>query len=398
MDQIRKLVSGRLRVQAAGSHPDADLLSAFAEKALPDAERTELLQHLGGCAECREIVYLAADSPHEQRVLAFPRKISRGWALRWGSLAASIVVIGALVGTRYQYQAHKSAAHPPAYYDKVAEEKVPAELDRLRDARVGDKKQAASAPETPTKSRALPEAKHMTAKPQTKLEFDKSDQVRVMSAPAPVNEVQANGIGLEKDRSDMPATAPSVIAGQMNARAESPKAANESVEVSGAGMAIPEAKQKAAPSELKQKASQDELNKAPEPAASSRQATTEFSYTANSAALAIPPQWTVSRKGALQRSIDAGRTWQAVAVAPDAVFRVLWVSGANVWAGGKAGILYHSTDSGQTWTRIEPVSGGQKLEADVKHIDFSDTLNGAVNASNGEVWSTSDGGLTWQRK
>jgi hypothetical protein len=240
----------------------------------------------------------------------------------------------------------------------------------------------------------------MTAKPQTKLEFDKSDQVRVMAAPAPVNEVQANDIGLEKDRSDMPATAPSVIAGQMNARTESPKAANERAEVSGSGMVVADARQKAAQIELKQKASQDELKKAPAPAqaAVARKATSEFSYTANSLALALPAQWTVSRKGALERSLDAGRTWQAVSVAPDAAFRVLWVSGSTVWAGGKAGILYHSTDSGGTWTRIEPVSGGQKLEADVKHIDFSDTLNGAVTASNGDVWLTSDGGLTWQRK
>jgi photosystem II stability/assembly factor-like uncharacterized protein len=85
-------------------------------------------------------------------------------------------------------------------------------------------------------------------------------------------------------------------------------------------------------------------------------------------------------------------------VASGAVFRVLWVSGSNVWAGGNAGILYHSADSGLNWTRVEPVYGEQKLESDIKHIDFSDSLNGTLTASHGEIWHTSDGGLTWQRK
>jgi hypothetical protein len=161
------LSSGRLSATAVGPHPDADLLSAFAEKALPDAERDRVLQHLGNCGECREILYLAMpDSQQQQKVLSFPARFSRGWGLRWGAVAASVVVIGALVGSRYQ--AHKTVTGSAGYYDKLAEEKAPADLERLRDAevrngRVENKKEAAPPAENRSSPSALPQAKHMTA-------------------------------------------------------------------------------------------------------------------------------------------------------------------------------------------------------------------------------------------
>jgi hypothetical protein len=42
-----------------GHHPDADLLSAFAQHVLPDHERLETIAHLAECADCRQIVFLA---------------------------------------------------------------------------------------------------------------------------------------------------------------------------------------------------------------------------------------------------------------------------------------------------------------------------------------------------
>ena len=109
------------------------------------------------------------------------------------------------------------------------------------------------------------------------------------------------------------------------------------------------------------------------------------------------PRWTLSGNGEIQRSTDGGETWQEAAVASGTAFRALSAVGTHLWAGGSAGILYHSADSGQTWIRVEPVSAGQKLTADVTHIDFADALNGTVSTASGEVWSTSDGGQSWHR-
>jgi len=42
-----------------GLHPDAEILNAFAEGALPPQERAHTLTHLAACAHCRQIVFLA---------------------------------------------------------------------------------------------------------------------------------------------------------------------------------------------------------------------------------------------------------------------------------------------------------------------------------------------------
>jgi photosystem II stability/assembly factor-like uncharacterized protein len=92
-----------------------------------------------------------------------------------------------------------------------------------------------------------------------------------------------------------------------------------------------------------------------------------------------------------------GKTWQRISIGNGTKFRALCAVGTHVWAGGNAGTLYHSVDSGQSWTEVVPAAK-EKLTADITHIEFSDPTNGLVSTSNGEVWSTSDGGQSWRRK
>jgi len=114
--------------------------------------------------------------------------------------------------------------------------------------------------------------------------------------------------------------------------------------------------------------------------------------------IAPTPQWTLSAEGAVQRSLDVGKSWQKISVANGTTFRALCAVGTHVWAGGNAGGLYHSVDSGQNWTQVVPTTAEQKLTADITRIEFSDPANGSVSTVNGEVWSTSDGGQNWRRK
>src|SRR5258708_21638857 len=94
MDRIAKLVSGRLKARAStGPHPGPELLTAFAENALPEADRGQLLQHLGACSDCREILYLALPvSVPAQKVLVLQPRPFRRWALGWGALVASVAI------------------------------------------------------------------------------------------------------------------------------------------------------------------------------------------------------------------------------------------------------------------------------------------------------------------
>src|SRR3982074_1696696 len=118
MTEVPKIVYDRLRAALPEqTHPDADLLTAFAEQALSATERNGILQHLAFCGDCREVVTLALPAvdmvpPHtapqtadEDRVRTDVRttvsragasslhKLSFAWpTLRWAALAAGVAV------------------------------------------------------------------------------------------------------------------------------------------------------------------------------------------------------------------------------------------------------------------------------------------------------------------
>jgi hypothetical protein len=86
-----------------GQHPDADMLSAFAEDALPAHEREETLLHLAECADCRSIVFLAQDAVVEDAPAPEPvpqlvparKRWFFGWRL--ASTAAGVLACVVLV-------------------------------------------------------------------------------------------------------------------------------------------------------------------------------------------------------------------------------------------------------------------------------------------------------------
>jgi len=106
-------------------------------------------------------------------------------------------------------------------------------------------------------------------------------------------------------------------------------------------------------------------------------------------------RWNLSSDGQLQRSIDSGKTWQPVATPPGAAFRALSYNGPDIWVGGAAGLLYHSPDAGTRWELIKPSANGSSLSADIAAIAFTDPQHGKITTSNGETWTTADGGQSW---
>jgi hypothetical protein len=105
MQNVPKIVRERLRVATpAVNHPDADVLTAFAECSLPALERNALLEHLARCGDCRDTVALAlpVTEPAENVMKPSPS----GWltwpALRWGFVAAGVVVIASVAILKYQ--------------------------------------------------------------------------------------------------------------------------------------------------------------------------------------------------------------------------------------------------------------------------------------------------------
>jgi hypothetical protein len=109
------------------------------------------------------------------------------------------------------------------------------------------------------------------------------------------------------------------------------------------------------------------------------------------------PRWTLTPDGVLQRSLDAGKTWETVHISDNANFRVVSALGSDIWVGGTAGALYHSRDAGQHWEQVTPAAGGNPLTADITALEFIDAEHGKVSTTNG-IWTTSDAGQTWQKQ
>jgi Putative zinc-finger len=73
MTNVPKIVHHRLWASLPEqTHPEANLLAAFAEQTLSATEREGVLQHLALCADCREVIALAVPTPDLAQIPAEP--------------------------------------------------------------------------------------------------------------------------------------------------------------------------------------------------------------------------------------------------------------------------------------------------------------------------------------
>src|SRR3954465_4498783 len=96
MVDVSKLVRARMaNTPPAGPHPDAGQLTAFVEQSLIARERESVLAHLATCADCREVVTLAA--PETASAAAASGAPGKSWFtlpfMRWGAIAAAVALV-----------------------------------------------------------------------------------------------------------------------------------------------------------------------------------------------------------------------------------------------------------------------------------------------------------------
>jgi hypothetical protein len=205
---MKKLVSARLQAEAAGPHPAPELLAAYAENGLSPDDRHTLLDHLAACADCRDALYLALPEVDTQPVLR-PSYKSPRLAVRWATLTASVVILGAVLLTNRElfYQ------HSPGVQTYNAEpakktEKLADKTEKLKESVID---QAAAAPvAVQSAAKVRPPFKHMTAKPQASMQFDQSGEVHLAAAPAAssANQVSAARFSSEEIAKDKKAESP----------------------------------------------------------------------------------------------------------------------------------------------------------------------------------------------
>jgi hypothetical protein len=107
MPELPNIVRERLRVsRPTAAHPDADLLTAFAERALPESERVVVAEHLARCHDCRDVLVLALPASVTVEASRLPLPVRDGWlrapVLRWGVVAAGFAVLTVTGFLQYQ--------------------------------------------------------------------------------------------------------------------------------------------------------------------------------------------------------------------------------------------------------------------------------------------------------
>jgi Photosynthesis system II assembly factor YCF48 len=141
---------------------------------------------------------------------------------------------------------------------------------------------------------------------------------------------------------------------------------------------------------------------APPPQAAAAEARQAFQETsanalAQKAAPAVPApgsiegvRWRLSGT-TLERSVDAGSTWSAVATGVDAELTALSSpSPAVCWVVGSRGVVFRTTD-GQNFSRV-----ALPLTADLSGVQATDAQSATVTARDGRKFTTTDGGANWQ--
>jgi Putative zinc-finger len=466
MTEVPKIVYDRLRAarperalpdrplenQAAPerAHPDADLLTAFAERALSATERDGVLEHLALCGDCREVIALAlpvADmvaapietEPEAVRATRIPAKSERNFltvfawpSLRWAALAAGVAVAASVL---LMHPGKLNQATSPSANRQVAITAPPASAPQIAPSSVPASSIASSPIASSATDHSAISAKTDEARPKSELRLSK--KLNAGEAVTPPHQAQRGMLLAENKKSsgqtDKRSAAPS--AGAVAFDAPTSRQATETIEVSGAAAAVEVAP--SADDSLMARNETPAIEKAkpalPEPALPGKEmkvngqqntqaavvpglARPQARAMMSAAKLASPVSQSLAHRvtwvitgGVLQRSPDSGQSWQD-ALRADHPLLCYASHGENIWAGGLAGTLFHSADGGVTWVQVQPSSKGQKLSSDVTHIEVRADVRGDVrggvrgpaeivlSTSNSEIWSSADGGRAWEKK
>ena len=466
--EVPKIVYDRLRAAApepdsnavARAHPDADLLTAFAEQALSAPEREEVLHHLALCENCREVLSLAdvlslsidsvnsVDAPPvpistESKLESEPVQTAsirfaarKNWRpvfawpnLRWAGLAAGVAIVAAVLVLHPGKQNHaaQSATSPS----------IVANAPRAAGSQVALSSSNQSTSSQSFSNQSFSNGSTVVAKSdkaQNDAESPSSGKANLSTEPRFAARIADN-----KKSNVAPFTGDVLMARNYAPAIEKAKPALQPQETQTTG-----AIGTTATTETNaQQKTEDTIGLRSAPLGSTPSPETSAAAAViNGPRLGSPSghvsmhlaMWAIAA-GVLQRSVDAGQTWQ-ITLRADRPLLAYASRDKDVWAGGEAGALFHSADGGATWTQLQPSIKGQTLSSDITQIDISSdnvsnrdasnrdasnrdvSISGSLSANrysnddgspirrqnlvvstgSHEIWRSADGGKTWNKQ
>jgi hypothetical protein len=407
--------------------PNAETLALYFDRAMPTADSARWELHFSACAHCQQqLAAMVRMGTAATAPAAEPRAKGVAWLRDWRWLAPAAAALGALAiwvvvsnvtprispaGPEIAQQIEPQASSTPAT--------APAQEAAADRAPVAGNQQAAAAQpgrgasETPA---PVASGKRVPGADPVRPKADERPRRTFTFEATPPKDAPASVGALAGAKKDAPAATPAetLPAKEQQAREAQAKAigvaepAAQPPATLRAQQQVAQAPQSARSEEQDLRAARDELKKAPaEPlgpvaetitaeaapdAAALRRQKSEVAGRFAAAHVAGSKLvWRFGPAGSIERSEDAGATWQRQASGVQGDLLAGSAPSATVcWAVGRGGIVLRTTD-GATWAQV-----GSPASVDLVAIEARDASQATVTTVEGKSYATSDGGRTWR--
>jgi hypothetical protein len=411
-DDVGRLVGGRMSRAAAGEVcPDAEVLAAYVDNGLTEAEIARVDAHLASCASCRAL--MARLAPIEAAGAA----PAAGWRMpaidaRWGALAASLLVAAVV------WMAWPRATPLPATTmarhdavagatDQAAARSAAPQTAPPRAALRGPTAEPASPPAAKPSLSTAPPPSGQAQQPAALVEEARQAtrdtdtlQRRLRQAPPPASRDERAASTRPAEALAGPAPAPPVLA-------QAPPAPTQAAPVGGAGVAggraigPPSPPPAVADAQAAQNAvGADKRAEKLADALRERAGAATFAMRVGSAAatggasFAEPEgrlRWRIVGGRRIDSSSDGGTSWNPSfdAGAGVRLFAGSAPSLSAAWVCGANGVVLRRAYPGG-WARVPDPS-----TEDLMEIAATSDASARVTTRSGQVFETTDGGATW---
>ena len=357
---------------------DAGVLAAWFEGTLDPVERTAAEAHAAGCSRCQAVLtaMVRSEPPMESR--PWWRSPAFGWLVPLTVAAAALVV--------YVRMEREPDAVQVAMAPAVARAPLPSATEQGAAATPAVKAERDTAVASATaadrsSTRAAPkEAARLEPRLKAREKLDEQPAMTRAPAAAPAEVEQLKDRFASVDATTPKKTAPA----QPAAPAPSPMVGQPAVVIT----ATPPATEERARADVADRKSVSEAviaNVAAGAAAGFRQAPLVVQTADGST------RWRSLTPGSVQRSIDAGATWETQSTGVAAIVSSGAAPSKSVcWLVGKGGVVLLSSD-GRSWRQV-PFPD----TADLVSVAATDASSAAVTTVNGRTFTTRDGGKSWK--